>query len=156
MNDVKKVIDFTTQASQVTSELLKSIMKDFLSGKAKKSGRKMYGELAKVGKLENIEVTENNIKDFLKTAQKYDIDYALKKDVSTSPATYHIFFESAKSENFQRAFKEYVFGVNKKLEKKSVSDVVNREQIKQNAKTIAKQQSDLSKGKSLNKSDMGR
>ena len=36
MNDVKKVIDFTTQASQVTSELLKSIMKDFLSGKAKK------------------------------------------------------------------------------------------------------------------------
>lgn len=39
----------------------------------------MYGELAKVGKLENIEVTENNIKDFLKTAQKYDIDYALKK-----------------------------------------------------------------------------
>lgn len=79
-----------------------------------------------------------------------------KKMCQHPPATYHIFFESAKSENFQRAFKEYVFGVNKKLEKKSVSDVVNREQIKQNAKTIAKQQSDLSKEKSLNKSDMGR
>jgi hypothetical protein len=148
----RKTIDFTTQATKVTADVLKSIFRDFLSGKSKKSGRKMYGELAKTGKLENIEVTENNIKDFLKTAQKYDIDYALKKDTSTSPATYHIFFETSNSENFQRA----AYGINKKLEKKSVSDVVNREQIKQNAKTIAKQQSDLSKEKSLNKSDMGR
>lgn len=156
MDTSRKTIDFTTQATKVTADVLKSIFRDFLSGKSKKSGRKMYEELAKTGKLENIEVTENNIKDFLKTAQKYDIDYALKKDTSTSPATYHIFFETSNSENFQRAFKEYAYGINKKLEKKSVSDVVNREQIKQNAKTIAKQQSDLSKEKSLNKSDMGR
>lgn len=68
-------------------------MRDFLSGKMQKSGKKRYGKLAKSGKLENIKITDSNIKDFLQTAKKYDIDFALKKDKSTSPATYHIFLK---------------------------------------------------------------
>ncbi len=156
MNDGKKILDFAIQAGQVTNEMLKNVMRDFLSGKMQKSGKKRYGSLAKDGKLESIEVTDNNIKDFLETAKKYDIDFALKKDKSTSPATYHIFFESAKTENFKKAFSEYALGIRKKLDKKSVTQVVNREQIKQNAKTISRQQADKSVEKSKNKSDMGR
>ncbi len=156
MDTSRKTLDFTTQATRVTADVLKSIFQDFLSGKMKKSGKKSYGELAKTGKLENIEVTENNIKDFLNTAKKYDIDFALKKDKSTTPATYHIFFETSKSENFQRAFKEYAYGVNRKLEKKDVTQVVNRNQIKENAKTISQKQASINKEKVKNKSDMGR
>ncbi len=113
-------------------------------------------KLAKSGKLENIKITDSNIKDFLQTAKKYDIDFALKKDKSTSPATYHIFFESSHTENFKKAFSEYALGIKKSFDKKSVTQVVNREQIKQNAKTISRQQADKSVEKSKNKSDMGR
>ena len=156
MSDGKKILDFAIQAGQVTNEVLKNVMRDFLSGKMQKSGKKRYGDLAKSGKLENIEVTDNNIRDFLETAKKYDIDFSLKKDKSTSPATYHIFFESSKTENFKKAFSEYALGIRKNLDKKSVTQVVNREQIKQNAKTISRQQADRSVEKSKNKSDMGR
>lgn len=156
MSDGKKILDFAIQAGQVTNEVLKNVMRDFLSGKMQKSGKKRYGKLAKSGKLENIKITDSNIKDFLQTAKKYDIDFALKKDKSTSPATYHIFFESSHTENFKKAFSEYALGIKKSLDKKSVTQVVNREQIKQNAKTISRQQADKSVEKSKNKSDMGR
>lgn len=92
----------------------------------------------------------------MNTAKKYDIDFALKKDKSTTPATYHIFFETSKSENFQQAFKEYAYGINRKLEKKDVTQAVNRNQIKENAKTISQKQASINKEKVKNKSDMGR
>ena len=53
-------------------------------------------------------------------------------------------------------FSEYALGIKKSFDKKSVTQVVNREQIKQNAKTISRQQADKSVEKSKNKSDMGR
>ena len=42
-------------------------------------------------KLDSTPVSEDNIGDFLKTARKYDVDFALKADKSTRPATYHVF-----------------------------------------------------------------
>lgn len=59
-------------------------------------------------KLDSIEVSDRNIGDFLKTARKYDIDYALKKDKCTEPPTYHVFFSAAKTEDFKKAFSEYL------------------------------------------------
>lgn len=156
MSDGKKILDFAIQAGQVTNEVLKNVMRDFLSGKMQKSGKKRYGKLAKSGKLENIKITDSNIKDFLQTAKKYDIDFALKKDKSTSPATYHIFFESSHTENFKKAFSEYALGIKKSFDKKSVTQVVNREQIKQNAKVISEKQAAVDKEKSHNKSNLGR
>lgn len=157
---MSQIMDFLVQTSSVSSDLLKEIMRDYLSGKKQKSGLKSFNKLAKTGVLESIEITDNNIKDFLSTAKKYDIDFALKRDKSTSPPTYHIFFQSGKEENFQKAFKEafkeYAFGTSKKLDKKSVTQVVNREQIKQNAKVISEKQAAVDKEKSHNKSNLGR
>ena len=101
-------------------------------------------------------VIKNLKKELDKTAKKYDIDYALKKDKSTSPPTYHIFFTSSKSENFQNAFKEYAFGIEKKIKNKDVTKVVNREQIKRNAKAISDKLASKSKEKHLNKSEVAR
>lgn len=156
MDTSQKTISFCVQATKITSEILQSIMREYLSGNAEKTGKYTYGQLARKGTLESIEVTENNIKDFLKTAKKYDIDYALKKDKSTSPPTYHIFFTSSKSENFQNAFKEYAFGIEKKIKNKDVTKVVNREQIKRNAKAISDKLASKSKEKHLNKSEVAR
>lgn len=154
MDTARKTISFSVQAVQVTSDLLKGVLSEFLGNNTVKTGKIKYGKLAKQGKLDSIEVTENNIKDFMSTAKKYDIDYALKRDSSTEPPTYHIFFTANNSETFKKAFQEYATGISKKLETKSVSQVVNREQIKANAKIISKKHSNIDREKHKSKSDI--
>ena len=81
-----------------------------MSGNAEKHGRMTYKQLESKSpsKLDSIEVSSENIADFLKTARKYDVDFALKSDNSTNPQTYHVFFSAAKTEDFKRAFTEYL------------------------------------------------
>lgn len=57
--------------------------------------------------LTNIEVTEGNIKSFEKYARKYNIDFSLKKDTSTSPPRYFVFFKAKDVDIMTAAFKEY-------------------------------------------------
>lgn len=146
--DAEKTISFSVQAVKVTAELLKEMCRAFLDSPPK-HGKIRYGDIAKSGKLESIEVTENNIGSFLDTARKYDIDYALKRDSSTSPPTYHVFFTTGHSENFRKAFAEYAGGMQSQLADRSV---VTREQIKQNTKIISQKSSEKSVEKHLSKS----
>lgn len=146
--DAEKTISFSVQAVKVTAELLKEMCRAFLDSPPK-HGKIRYGDIAKSGKLESIEVTENNIGSFLDTARKYDIDYALKRDSSTSPPTYHVFFTTGHSENFRKAFAEYAGGMQSQLQDRSV---ISREQIKQNAKIISQKSSERAAEKHLSKS----
>ena len=106
----KKTIDISIKAEKMTADVLKSALQEFLSGKAEKKGRMTFKQLQEKSpsKLDSIEVSDRNIGDFLKTARKYDVDFALKRDKSTEPPTYHVFFSAAKTEDFKRAFSEYV------------------------------------------------
>lgn len=104
------VIDVTIQTAKMTKEVLKEALANLVSGNnVKKSGKTTLGKLRTEagGKLDSIEITDNNIRDFLKVAKKYDIEYALKRDSSTEPPIYHVFFKTADQKNFQRAFNEY-------------------------------------------------
>lgn len=105
----KKTIDLTIKAERVTSDILKAAMAEFLDGKADKKGKMSLRQLEKQsgGRLDSIEITDSNIRDFLDTARKYDIDFAIKRDKTTSPPTYHVFFSANKTEDFKRAFAEY-------------------------------------------------
>lgn len=149
----EKTVSFVWQGVKVTKDILKELCQRFLENK-QSHGVKTYGELANHGKLESIEITENNIGDFLNTARKYDIDFALKRDTSSSPPIYHIFFSSGNSENFRRAFHEYVVGMQEKFSEKSVSQIINREQIKHNAKIISQKSAEKSSEKHLSKTDI--
>ena len=102
----KKTIDISIKAEKMTADVLKSALQEFLSGKAEKKGRMTFKQLQakSPSKLDSIEVSDRNIGDFLKTARKYDVDFALKRDKSTSPPTYHVFFSAAKTEDFKRAW----------------------------------------------------
>ena len=93
-NGAKKTIDISIKAEKMTADVLKSALQEFMSGKAEKKGRMTYKQLQakSPSKLDSIEVSDRNIGDFLKTARKYDVDFALKRDKSTSPPTYHVFF----------------------------------------------------------------
>ena len=106
----RKTIDITVKAEKITADILKSALQEFMSGKAEKHGRMTYKQLESKSpsKLDSIDVSSENIADFLKTARKYDVDFALKSDNSTNPQTYHVFFSAAKTEDFKRAFTEYL------------------------------------------------
>lgn len=145
MNDIQKGILLTKQAAQMTSEVLREMIKTFLENRSVKKGEIKITELAKAGKLESIEITESNIADFRDVARNYDIDFALKRDSTTTPPTYHVFFATEKTENFKRAFTEYVSRVQKRDTSKEFS--VTREQMQHNAKTVSKTHDDMKQEK---------
>lgn len=124
----KAVIDLCIQAPTVTKDVLKAALKDFLNNKTEKKGKIGFGNLFERhgGKLESIEVSDDNIGDFLKTAAKYDIDFSLKKDKSTEPPTYHVFFGTRDTNNFKRAFTEYAVGVQNKVQPEQANITVQQ------------------------------
>lgn len=90
----KKTIDISIKAEKLTADVLKSALQEFMSGKAEKKGRMTYKQLQakSPSKLDSIEVSDRNIGDFLKTARKYDVDFALKE--IKAPSRLPIMFSS--------------------------------------------------------------
>lgn len=132
----RKTIALTVQAEKLTSDILKSAIQEFLSGKAEKKGRMSFRQLEKQSnsRLDSIEVTDNNISDFLQTARKYEVDFAIKRDKSASPPTYHVFFSADKTENFKKAFTEYASRIAGKSPKRGE---ISREQLKEEAVRVS-------------------
>ena len=73
----KKTIDISVKAEKVTSDVLKSALQEFMTGKAEKKGRMTYRQLQKksVSKLDSIEVSDSNIGDFPEKRQKHRTAY---------------------------------------------------------------------------------
>ncbi len=132
----KKTIDISVKAEQMTADVLKAALQEVMTGRAEKKGRMTYRQLVdkSPSKLDSIEVSDDNIGVFLKTARKYDLDFALKRDDSTQPPTYHVFFSAARTEDFKRAFTEYL-GMGKTQERGEFS----REDMKKEATRVANQ-----------------
>ena len=70
----------------------------------------------------NIEITDPSIKEFEKIARKYGVDYAVKKDRSTSPPKYLIFFKGRDADALTAAFTEYTGKKVKKAEKAQAAE----------------------------------
>ncbi len=57
------------------------------------------------GGVQNIEITDKNIKSFERVARKYGVDFALKKD--PSQGKYLVFFKARDADALNAAFAEY-------------------------------------------------
>ena len=68
--------------------------------------------------ISNIEITDPSIREFEKIARKYGVDYAVKKDRSSSPPKYLIFFKGRDADTARPVILEN-FGRN--MRKKSCS-----------------------------------
>lgn len=98
----KVVALVVNNAKMGASELRKALEKYLAEQKTKQT----TGDVVKHGKqfiaklmeqntgLTNLEITVGNIKDFEKTARKYNIDFALKRDTSIDPPKYFVFFKA--------------------------------------------------------------
>ena len=68
----------------------------------------------------NIEISDNNIKDFDPVARYYANDYAVKKDKTGEIPKYLVFFKARDGDARNAAFREYTADVTKKREKPSI------------------------------------
>ena len=109
----QKTIAIFIQASKLTAAVLQKALKKLLAtGKNKLAeptkGKQTLRQLMKQNTgVSNIEITNDNIKAFEQTAKKYGIDFALKKDVSTQPPRYLVFFKGRDADVLTAAFKEF-------------------------------------------------
>ena len=82
--------------------------------KGKQTVKQLIGQNQGVS---NIEINDPSIKDFERIVRKYGVDYAVKKDRSTSPPKYLIFFKARDADALTAAFTEYTGKKVKKAEK---------------------------------------
>ena len=115
-----------SQAFRVTSSVLKAAMRKYLQDQERRKAQKTAQKTAQIAEknvprgkqtvgqlmdqnqgLTNIEITNRNIKSFERVANKYNIDFALKKDKSIDPPRYLVFFKARDVDVMTAAFKEF-------------------------------------------------
>ena len=71
-------------------------------------------------------MTDGNIKSFEWVARKYNVDFAVKKDKTTNPPKYVVFFKGRDADAVAQAFKEFVYGNEKRKGRTSVREKLKR------------------------------
>ena len=132
-----KVVAIAIKGGKITAEVLKKALAKFIEEieKAEKQasqpktyrGKQSIKHLVEQNAaISNIEVTDGNIKSFERTANKYGIDYALKKDTSDQPPRYLVFFKGRDVDVMTQAFKEFSAKTVKQKEKQSLKQKLSR------------------------------
>ena len=89
------------EAQQRAAKQKRAVPKTY---KGKQSVRQLVGQGAGVS---NIEITDKNIKGFERTARKYGVDFAVKRDNNAQPPKYLVFFKAKDADALMAAFTEY-------------------------------------------------
>ena len=111
-----KVVAIAIRGSKISAEMLVKALRKFVEElekaqrdasrpktyKGKQSIKHLMEQNAAIN---NIEVTDGNIKAFERTARKYGIDFALKKDSSEQPPRYLVFFKGCHDASLQGVFR---------------------------------------------------
>ena len=118
---VALVIHVGKDGGKLTAELLKQAIRAYRKRMhepqhGKQSVKSLIGQGAGV---QNIEVTDKNIRSFERVARKYGVDFALKKD--PAQGRYLVFFKARDADALNAAFAEYTAKtLKRKPEKPSV------------------------------------
>ena len=131
-----RTVAITTSAAKFTGRLFKAAICKYLEHrknvKTQKANKARASPVIPHGKqtvkqlvgqnqgVSNIEISDNNIKDFDRVARKYGIDYAVKKDKTGEIPKYLVFFKARDGDALNAAFREYTADVTKKREKPSI------------------------------------
>ena len=133
-----KVVALMIKGGKISGEVLKKALDKFVE-ELEKAQKQMSQPKTYRGKqsvkhlvqqnaaISNIEVTDGNIKSFERTANKYGIDFALKKDTSERPPRYLVFFKGRDVDVMTAAFKEFSAKKVKQQEKPSLRQKLSRE-----------------------------
>ena len=130
----QKTIAFVVKTSKLTTDVLEKMILFYLENQKQKGHQQKQGKMTVqelVGQnagVSNIEITENNIRSFERVAKKYRVDFAVKKDKTTQPPRYLVFFKGRDADVLTQAFKEFIHA---NETKKSRTRVSVKEKLKQ-------------------------
>lgn len=128
-----RTVTLIVSGSKFTGRMLKDAISKYLAHRKEKKlqktrdspvkpcGKQTVKELVGQNQgVSNIEINDPDIKSFEKIARKYGVDYAIKKDRSTSPPKYLVFFKARDADALTQAFKEYTAKTDRRKERPSV------------------------------------
>lgn len=125
--DQKSVV-LITKSAKITGRLLAKAMAAALRQirKARDApGKQSLKQLSQGGSLQNIEIADSNIKAFDPIAREFGVRYSLKKDISTDPPRWLVFFRAKDADALTAAFRKFTaVTLNLKAEKPSVRDAM--------------------------------
>ena len=129
-----RTVTLIVSGTRFTGNLLKAAVSKYMAHlKEKKQQKSRDAPVTPQGKqtvkqlvgqnqgVSNLEITDHSIREFEKIARKYGVDYAVKKDRSTTPPKYMIFFKARDADALTAAFTEYT---SKKVRKASRPSVL--------------------------------
>lgn len=104
---VALVIRVGKNGGKLTADLLKWAIRQYMrQANEPQHGKQSVKSLVGQGDgVQNIEITDKNIKSFERVARKYGVDFALKKD--PSQGKYLVFFKARDADALNAAFAEY-------------------------------------------------
>lgn len=140
----RKAVAISVKAGKLTADLLKkAITKALAEMEKSQKNPKIYRGKQSVG-VSNIEVTDGNIKSFERVARKYGVDFALKKDTTSQPPRYLVFFKSKDADALTTAFAEYS---GKVVKRQAQAKPSIRRQLVQLQEVVKKMAQSLSRNK---------
>lgn len=119
-------IALAIKSTKLTTQILKIAILKYLQSRKEKHykiphGKQSIKKLARQNQgMSNIQVNDKNIKSFERIAKKYGVDFAIKKDKSTIPPKYLVFFKGKDADAINSAFTEFTAKNFNKSQKPSV------------------------------------
>lgn len=106
-------------------------------GQGYKRGKQTVKQLLDQGQgATSMEIADEGVKEFLKIARKYGVDYAIVKDMEGDPPKYTVFFKAKDVDVITAVLKEYELKQQKKQERGEKPSV--REKLKQYKEKMSK------------------
>ena len=148
----RKAVAISVKAGKLPADLLKKAITKALAEMEKSQknpkiyrGKQSVKHLVRQGAgVSNIEVTDGNIKSFERVARKYGVDFALKKDTTSQPPRYLVFFKSKDADALTAAFAEYS---GKVVKRQAQAKPSIRRQLVQLQEVVKKMAQSLSRNK---------
>jgi hypothetical protein len=147
----QKTIAFAIKTSKLTASVLQKAMKMYLEHQKHKEPshgkipvKKLVGQGAGA---KSIEVTDDNVKAFERVAR----DFAVKRDKTTEPPKYLVFFKGKDADVIAHAFKEFVKVNEKKQQRPSLRQKLKglQKMIAQNKNRERSREKNKDRGQSL-------
>ena len=118
-----KTVNFAISSTKLTARTLLRGMQFLLRqyDKHASQGKQSMKRLMQQNRgVTNVEIQKTGIKNFDRYAKRYHIEYAIQKDLSTTPPRYMIYFKAQDTDALSAAFKEYSASVLDKSKRPSV------------------------------------
>ena len=138
----QKVISLCIRTGKLTANVLAKAMKMYLDEQRRRRNEPVHGRQTFRQLMEqnagatSIEVDSSNIRDFERVARRYHVDYAVRRDRTTDPPKYFVFFKARDQDAMTMAFKEFVASNNRRRERQPFRQVLKK--FRDLSQTLAK------------------